>query len=958
MSVEYLKTAPRIWSLLDALLSVRTRRRSSLLLEPNRMTTGENLGGHWTGDNRDEQRLEGTSTRRTDSTSPDTESSKKENRKNTLSQIKKTVILSMLMHGANQKANKFASIFGIFLHSCRTPQRVVNALQRMGLCVMQTTIHSAINSLSASTSEKLLALGESGCIAIAYDNFDVDLKISVPVVEKSGDSLRHLTSGLMFVLQHGVKTEDLRCSDYLWQRSEYNPLNIGMQMQKKTYYDLLDLLREDKDVDCSMEAEGLSDDDDDKDSRKKFNTWVFLRDLFKHVDGFEDLRDQLEEPEEIEKIPVAKTEIYPAYAMDVNNSTVNGNIQAIELSSLSHISLIDPTVTSLPPVFPFLYYLPLLIFAIYLLLTLNHHHLVLRPLSPPSSLSPTSVPLNPSSSSSPVTSKLLPETVHPTSPYTLQSSTNPHSVATCLPRRRQGIDDLRALAAEQALAQQQQLQTTRRLFGQRTHLHTSDQRRQAQVFDLPDKELRHLFRKFQLAEYPHTQLPSFSTLPSPPSPNPPPTTNQRVVRFMSQTPPSQRTTERHTLEDRQTSSLSTQSSETSGPHTSSGYHIQPLTNKGTALRPFVINHPEWDLWKDFCKSLDPPQELNKTALFTEEDLEQWEAYKRSRRRRLKPIDTETTPEDPQVAELTKSYAKLSAHDEPRTKLPATMSGSALRENENNKLFRKVVAEPDNFDGNKRKFHNWWKDMQLWLMGYEDLGNTPKIIAVLTRLTSGDAAEWARAKKTSLIDGTAMTWDGFKTELVERFDDPSRTMRAQNTIHQCFQGNNQSAQAYIDQFSVLKSTSGLTDAEALFLFRRGINRDMSLAMYNSNQTIPSTYSEFVTMKPLRLPVLAPYSTTIDTRQMNGHRLNLWWTRPTYGDWVGSPETKREKGACFYCSKMGHQAKECRKKKMDYKGKTSKVKKLDEEENIEEEEEDAEHAEDMPDVDMADFIEGSD
>ncbi|KAM6490750.1 hypothetical protein JOM56_014093 [Amanita muscaria] len=201
----------------------------------------------------------------------------------------------------------------------------------MGLCVTQTTIHSAINSLSASTSEKLLALGESGCIAIAYDNFDVDLKISVPVVEKSGDSLRHLTSGLMFVLQHGVKTEDLRCSDYLWQRSEYNPLNIGMQMQKKTYYDLLDLLREDKDVDCSMEAEGLSDDDDDKDSRKKFNTWVFLRDLFKHVDGFEDLRDQLEEPEEIEKIPVAKTEIYPAYAMDVNNSTVNGNIQAIEL---------------------------------------------------------------------------------------------------------------------------------------------------------------------------------------------------------------------------------------------------------------------------------------------------------------------------------------------------------------------------------------------------------------------------------------------------------------------------------------------------------------------------------------------------------------------------------------------------------------------------------------------------
>ncbi|KIL58127.1 hypothetical protein M378DRAFT_171018 [Amanita muscaria Koide BX008] len=164
MSVEYLKTAPRIWSLLDALLSVRTRRRSSLLLEPNRMTAGENLGGHWT----------------------DTESSKKENRRNTLSQIvrvihascwclhslqKKTVILSMLMHGANQKANKFASIFGIFLHSCRTPQRVVNALQRMGLCVTQTNLgnlavsQSPMTTLTSTSKSPYLLLKNLGTVS-------------------------------------------------------------------------------------------------------------------------------------------------------------------------------------------------------------------------------------------------------------------------------------------------------------------------------------------------------------------------------------------------------------------------------------------------------------------------------------------------------------------------------------------------------------------------------------------------------------------------------------------------------------------------------------------------------------------------------------------------------------------------------------------------------------------------
>ncbi|KIL59611.1 hypothetical protein M378DRAFT_14729 [Amanita muscaria Koide BX008] len=317
MSLEYIKTAPRIWSLLDALLGVRARRKSSLLLD---LATGEgqNISERLaTTEARDEQRLEGGSTSLA-CTSPDTEHVQEESRKNALSQIKKTVIVSMLMQGANRKANTFASIFGIFLHSCRTPQRVIIALQRMGLCIGRTTIHSAINSLLINTSEKLLELGKTGCIALAYDNFDVDLKTSTPVVEKTGDSLRHLTSGLMFVLQHGVKSEDLRFSDYLWQRSEYNPVNIGKPLSRKTYYDLLELCHEDGDADI-------------EDSREIFNTWVFLRDLVEHVDGFDNLRTQLKEPDVIEQIPVAKTDIYPAYAMDVNNSTVSGNIQAIEL---------------------------------------------------------------------------------------------------------------------------------------------------------------------------------------------------------------------------------------------------------------------------------------------------------------------------------------------------------------------------------------------------------------------------------------------------------------------------------------------------------------------------------------------------------------------------------------------------------------------------------------------------
>ncbi|KAL6300678.1 hypothetical protein BKA93DRAFT_705942, partial [Sparassis latifolia] len=61
-------------------------------------------------------------------------------------------------------------------------------------------------------------LGQSLTATYAYDNFDVKLNTLTPTVEKSTDNLLHLTSGLVFQLDHGVKKEDLRCSRELWEK--------------------------------------------------------------------------------------------------------------------------------------------------------------------------------------------------------------------------------------------------------------------------------------------------------------------------------------------------------------------------------------------------------------------------------------------------------------------------------------------------------------------------------------------------------------------------------------------------------------------------------------------------------------------------------------------------------------------------------------------------------------------
>ncbi|KAF4576966.1 protein disulfide-isomerase precursor [Pleurotus pulmonarius] len=62
-----------------------------------------------------------------------TRAEKKERRRQAILMVKKVVILSLLMQSSNQKANALGSVVGIFLHACRTPEKVVNAISRMGL---------------------------------------------------------------------------------------------------------------------------------------------------------------------------------------------------------------------------------------------------------------------------------------------------------------------------------------------------------------------------------------------------------------------------------------------------------------------------------------------------------------------------------------------------------------------------------------------------------------------------------------------------------------------------------------------------------------------------------------------------------------------------------------------------------------------------------------------------------
>ncbi|KAI6022226.1 hypothetical protein PISMIDRAFT_79654, partial [Pisolithus microcarpus 441] len=227
------------------------------------------------------------------------------------------------------------SLLGLFLQSAHTPYKVIDTLAHLGISISADTINMAVQSLSKESHTSLQRLGRSLLASYAYDNFDVDLKTSAPTVERSNDSLKHLTSALLFPLVHGVTLSDLKCSEELWKKSALNlQADEPHSSPKLAWWDLLKLHPERMDSNSKLSR------------HDRFNSWVFLVDLCTNgPEYFHQFRSKIEDPQPIEQIPTVKTPIYAARAMDINNSTVSGNIQAV-IELLAQGGIADPMAAS------------------------------------------------------------------------------------------------------------------------------------------------------------------------------------------------------------------------------------------------------------------------------------------------------------------------------------------------------------------------------------------------------------------------------------------------------------------------------------------------------------------------------------------------------------------------------------------------------------------------------------
>lgn len=218
------------------------------------------------------------------------------------------------MQSTNQRCNALQTSIGLFMHACNTSETVIEFLAHTGISISATAINDAITNLSKESAWKRRKTGQTLRTSYGVDNVDIELKHSVPTVENPENTLVHLTSGTMIPLYHGVVASDLRCSEYLWQKTRDRIDATGTNLVNPDFGELLGIHPEPED-----HPSGLS-------RRERFNAWLFLQTLVLHgPEFFRKFRSDLGEPEEVECIPVVKTEQIPVQAMDINPSTPAGN---------------------------------------------------------------------------------------------------------------------------------------------------------------------------------------------------------------------------------------------------------------------------------------------------------------------------------------------------------------------------------------------------------------------------------------------------------------------------------------------------------------------------------------------------------------------------------------------------------------------------------------------------------
>ena len=156
--------------------------------------------------------------------------------------------------------------------------------------------------------------------SFAYDNFDINFNSSEPTVENTSKFIS-ATSATAIPLFGVENPEALCCSQQLWERDPRNPSPNAVPVKIN-----IDDLR-----DFHLHSTTNKRHSGDKMSPLLTNyTWHVQDILVRRGEHFLDLLPLLGRPKTVNQIPLHKTTQIPCRAMNIKESTPDGNVEVVE----------------------------------------------------------------------------------------------------------------------------------------------------------------------------------------------------------------------------------------------------------------------------------------------------------------------------------------------------------------------------------------------------------------------------------------------------------------------------------------------------------------------------------------------------------------------------------------------------------------------------------------------------
>ncbi|KJA14032.1 hypothetical protein HYPSUDRAFT_467255 [Hypholoma sublateritium FD-334 SS-4] len=133
-----------------------------------------------------------------------------------------------------------------------------------------------------------------------------------------------------------------------------------------------------------------------------------------------------------------------------------------------------------------------------------------------------------------------------------------------------------------------------------------------------------------------------------------------------------------------------------------------------------------------------------------------------------------------------------------------------------------INPPDIYDGNKRNFHRFWQQVQLYILASpkQFTLDAQKIAFVLSYLRKGDADSWAesfqmqKAAESSGSDTDLGKWSDFVTDITKAFKSEYAAKDALTDLSNLFLKKNTTAEDHIAQFKTLVVKAGLKEEKDL------------------------------------------------------------------------------------------------------------------------------------------------